>query len=211
MRERRIIGMLVAVLCAGSAVAEPKVFETQPIAGDPFRDFRIEECEGTRGFGIFTYETTDSVFRLSDLCVMEEAGDVISAETLRGLELTKKNSEGRAFENLKSGKSDYQRNSLAFTPDENAPDCTPEPVESIRYFIPNPEFIRQFPNATSMLAQGYTTKTVNSKPAHRSMQVYLGIRNISQGELGSNTMTTPVVNGFGDMYAVAEFSESSGT
>ena len=194
-----------------AVLADPAVVETRPIPGDPFGDYRISDCSGTRGFGLMTYDADGKVFRLSDLCVLEDSGGLHAVESLRGLQLTKKSRNGRAFEDLASGKSEYQRNAVIFLPNENAPGCSPEPVESIHVNLPNRSVIQAVNDASFAMLQGYTIPATSSNLGDAERQILFGIRSVTQGEMQPKSIQSPNINAFGDMYGTAVFNGSTGT
>ena len=53
---------VAAVLACSTALAEPIIIETQPVAGDPFRDFRVEGCDDV--FGVLMMTTTTPAIEL---------------------------------------------------------------------------------------------------------------------------------------------------
>lgn len=156
----------------------------QPLKGDPLRDTRLEGCAQTRGFALLRYMTpAGPVVHLSDLCLDEEQGRIISAETRDGFTLVEKSRKGRAFEVLESGKDKYSRRRVELVPDADTPGCTASDLHSLAYQLPRANHLR-VGGATALFASGYTIPATSEKPMHpRTSAVLLSIRDFSQADL----------------------------
>ncbi|POF27935.1 hypothetical protein [Roseibium marinum] len=182
----------------------------KPVSGDPLIDHRIDNCEGTKGFGWLKYDPSGKV-QLSDLCLNEETGTVVAAETLTDLELTAKSRNGRKFEDLASGASEYQRDRIEITGDQNAPGCTQDNVESLQFWVNNSS-VKQVQGERTAWIHGYTVPATSAKPMKPTAKLVFGLRNITQTDTGSNTFPNGLIkNGDGDIYGDASFSDTDGS
>jgi hypothetical protein len=181
-----------------------------PVSGDPLIDYQIDNCEGTRGFGWLRYEPS-RILRLSDLCLDEETGTAVAAEALYDLELTAKSRNGRKFEDLAPGANEYQRDRIEITGDQNAPNCTPDNVESFQFWA-NGSSVKQVPGQRTAWINGYTIPVTSPAPMKPTAKLLLGIRNLTQADTGSNTFPDGLItNGFGDIYGDASFTGTDGS
>ena len=211
----RLFGLfLIALLWAQSAAADghqPTVQGYRIFEGDPMVDYRVSNCTGTFGFGLLTYGTGGDAIRVSDFCLLEDQGLMVAAESLGGLQLTEQGPTGRAFEVLNSGPDPFQRNRVRLSPDENTAGCTPEPLMSVEYVLPNAAAIAAQPNPGFAMLQGYTIPATSLRPAKSQGEVLVGLRHVTQGELTPKTMGLGVVSLGGDVYGTANFSTEGGT
>lgn len=211
----RLLGLfLVALIWAQSASAEghqPTVLGYRVFDGDPMVDYRVSNCTGTFGFGLLTYGTAGDIVRVSDFCLLEDQGVMISAESVGGLQLTEQGPTGRGFEVLGSATDPYQRNRVRLSPDENTAGCTPEPVMSVEYVLPNATAIAAQPNLGFAMLQGYTIPATSLRPAKPQGEVLVGLRNVTQGELAPKTMGLGITGLGGDLYGTANFTGTDGS
>lgn len=95
------------------AFAEMTMTETQPIAGDSFRDYRIEGCNGVNGTGMYSYRPSSADnslpiydYIMSDFCLDLKSGSFFAYEPTEGLTLVRGSDElpigagGSSFELL---------------------------------------------------------------------------------------------------------------
>lgn len=159
MDNGRIVFALVAAFFASSAAAEPTVIETQPIEGDAFRDFRIDECGDTYGMVTYHYYSQNSgtSFELSDFCLDEEGGVLLSSEERGGFELVAKGRNGRRFEDLSSGDDEHSRYSIELNTYESIWGCSQPDINSHTFqYRTGKGRSRRFPDHYLTFSSGYT-------------------------------------------------------
>lgn len=208
---RFLAALIISVQLAHAQGSEPQVVGQPVLGGDPLIDYRITDCDGTRGYGLLTQGTLGRIIRLSDVCLLESRGSVAAGVSINGLQLTKQSPNGRAFEDLTSGDDEYSRNRISIYPDGNAPGCTPETVENFEFVLPNGPNLSGGQNGDFTMLQGYTLPATKPLPKRESAEVLIGLRNLTQGELAAETMPAGIVNAIGDMYGQATFGHNSGT
>ncbi len=151
---------LTLLFTAGLAAADPVLTETRPVAGDPLLDFRISGgCTGTFGMTTYHYYTPERgrTLVLSDLCLDEENGILLSAEENADFQLVSRSDSGRKFEILDSKKSEYDRYNIVLSSDTDGWACPYDVTQSYWYYY----FLgrgspSRFPDRDLHLAQGYT-------------------------------------------------------
>lgn len=196
------------LVIASYANAQNAIQDVQPVPNDPFQDHIINGCEGTQGFGVLTYGTTaETAIRLSDICILEEQGAVVAAESVSDLTLTRQGEAGRSFEDLTTGKPEYQRDTVNLT---SVGGCTAERIESIEYVL-HDDSVSRFSNEDFAMLQGYTTSHTAPRPAADRAEVLFGLRNITQGELEERSMPLGIHKAQGDTYGEAIFTGDRGT
>ncbi|MCA1243801.1 hypothetical protein LC092_15235 [Stappia stellulata] len=185
--------------------------DLQPLEGDPLRDTRLESCAQTRGFALLRYMTPDGpVVHLSDLCLDEDEGRIVSAETRDGFTLVEKSRNGRAFEVLDSGNDKYSRLRVQLVPDEDAPGCTANGLHSLAYQIPSAKGLT-VDGATALYATGYTIPATARKPMRpKTSVVLLSIRDFSQAEL-PRSLPQQHLPASADLYGMLDFSGDAAT
>jgi len=157
---RYMLGVISLALLfpTGPAAADPVLTEIRPIDGDPLRDFRISDCIGTFGMASYHYYSREKgrSLVLSDLCLDEENGILLSAEEKAGFQLVSKSDSGRKFEILGSGKNEYDRYNIVLS-SEDGWACPYEASKSYwyHYFLGRGSSSR-FPAQDLDFAQGYT-------------------------------------------------------
>lgn len=211
---RLLICFAMSLLWSLTALADshqPSVLGYRVFEGDPMVDYRVTNCTGTSGFGLLTYGTTGDIVRVSDFCLLEDQGLMIAAESVGGLQLTEQGPTGRGFEVLASGNDPFRRNRVKLNPNENTGGCTPEPVMSVEYVLPNAAAIAAQPNLGFAMLQGYTIPATALRPAKPQGEVLVGLRNVTQGELASKTMGLGVIGLEGDLYGTANFTQDGGS
>ncbi len=115
MFQRYLAIFLITGFFSNAALAESTITETQPIAGDPFRDFRIEGCSGTRAFGLMRYsQYGPDEIALTDICLDEDLESLQSVQPAKNLTLVGKDNGGYALEVLESGNDKYSRVRIEF-------------------------------------------------------------------------------------------------
>lgn len=192
-----------------AAIASSRISKVLPNGAEDVIDYRIASCRGTAGFGHMLYHGSNRTV-LTDVCLNEETGDFLSAETLNGLELTAKGRNGRKFENLSSGGSFYERDHVQVLPDENIPGCTPENIESLHASIQSPKN-KDFSNQPFGHFIGYTLPATASIPKTKSANIYFGLRSITPDPSEIATFKPgQIINSQGDMLASAVFENGSG-
>ncbi|WP_306030049.1 hypothetical protein [Stappia sp. MMSF_3263] len=157
---RFMLGVISLALLfpTGPTAADPVLTETRPIDGDPLRDFRISDCIGTFGMASYHYYTREKgrTLVLSDLCLDEENGILLSAEEKAGFQLVSNSDSGRKFEILGSGKNEYDRYNIVLSSEDGSA-CPYEASKSYwyHYFLGRGSSSR-FPDQDLHFAQGYT-------------------------------------------------------
>ena len=126
---------------------------TAPITNDPFADYRLTECSGTRGLLLMNYDTLNGISELSDFCFDPDAGSLDSSEPRADLALSEDSSLGRAYEVLESGTDRYSRVRLDFGQELG---CTTQIAEnSVNFTIPDGSLVRN-PETLFLYARGFT-------------------------------------------------------
>lgn len=185
------------------------VVATQPIDGDPFKDYRIDNCEKTRGFGYILYSTSKGyITSVTDICFDAKQGGVVSAETISGFQLVKDSKNGRLFEILSSGNSENSRTSIKFAQDDATPGCGPKEIQTIYYSLPYGTPLSRN-DASYAYAIGYTIPATSNSPKKSESKALLSINYFSQAELPQQT--TDNLPFSGDMYGDLSFNENEGT
>ncbi len=191
---------------------DPSLRAEEPAPGLPAHDYRIEDCQGTLGFGKLYYSSDDATKSISDICILEAEGRVLGAEPLESLELTKKGRNGRAYEDLASGSTDYDRNSIKILPDENAPGCAKETVESF-HLLRKDSPVSNRASAGAAFMEGYTIPATSPVPKAKTAEIWFGLRNVSRGRINggnADTKSFKASSDFGDFIGKAQFSDNGG-
>ena len=177
---RLMLGVISLALLfpIGPAAADPVLTETRPIDGDPLLDFRISNCAGTFGMASYHYYTREKgrTLVLSDLCLDEESGLLLSAEEKAGFQLVSNSDSGRKFEILDSGNNEYDRYNITLSSDTDVGACPYKVTQSSWYYYSlgrgSPS---RFPDQDLHLAQGYTiddtSDEVKADPENSSHEV----------------------------------------
>lgn len=199
----------LAMTCA-TAVAEPIVDRTLPTGAPDIVDYKVSECDGLLGFGRIHYRKPLNVI-LTDFCFDEETGNFYSAEPLVGLELTAKSRNGRVYEDLASGNSEYTRKHVKIIPEENLPGCMPEPAESVHAKFNAPQSAEGKGQRHGYFI-GYTFPTTAAQVGADKGDIYFGLRLIGPDPSGKATFRTGgIENAIGDFLSTAVFDGDSGT
>lgn len=211
--------IIFLLFIATPAVADPKLTETHPIKGDPFIDYRISDCSGTRGMGMFYYLTTGSnggnVAEISDFCLDETIGHMLASEEIDGLTLVKKGKSVRQFELLDGESNDYSRVSIRIASDEVSLACLSSITgsEFTFYHIPNPKYIKRNSNSSQAIFTGFTigktsenTLRVNSGGKHQ-----ISISPISQDSNRHLDTDSKLEGGVVQMLGALTFNDGAGT
>ncbi|MBL4646038.1 MAG: hypothetical protein COA52_17050 [Hyphomicrobiales bacterium] len=209
---RTILITLSILVIFPSWANDPSLTVEEPAPGLPIYNYRIDNCPGILGFGKLYYSNDYATKSISDICILEQEGRVLGAEPLERLELTKKGRNGRAYEDLASGSSDYDRNSIKILPDENAPGCVQETVESF-HLLRKDTPVSNSSNAGTSFMIGYTIPATAPLPKAKTAEIWFGLRDISRGRIDGDTAkmgTFEPSNDFGDFIGKAQFSDSGG-
>ncbi|WP_035898767.1 peptidoglycan-binding protein [Labrenzia sp. DG1229] len=158
--------------------AAPKINSVNPLVGDPFQDHFIDTCTGLKGFLLLNYDTLNNITELSDFCLDEETGIMVSSETRTGFVLSETSAFGRAYEILETGDSKHTRVRVGLG---NGHSCSDSFMEhSVEYNIPDGKLNRHSETGY-MYGIGYTV----SQPFRSAMPIreidgaILSIRNFS--------------------------------
>lgn len=170
-----------------STVADASGRVTYPVPGDPLIDFRIDQCEATRGFGsVWYFSDKGPVFALSDLCIDEKNGKITSIETREGFTLVEKSKNGKQLEIIGSAEKQAGRTKARFVR-LGCVENDPDDVFFIYYYFLNENEFRFFDTSmATMLA--HTVPPLSNKPKKsdgESMPMSLIL--FSQAELPEQT------------------------
>ncbi len=178
------LGVFFSLLVTNTAFAEPKGHATHPIPNEPFTDFRIDQCEATRGFGTYWHFTAmGPITVLSDICIDEETGTVTSYEPRSGYTLVEKSKNGKILEIIDSSREQALRTHLRFT---NI-DCT----DNEEYFVFNGSLTESenLPDAHGTVVGGCTIPPTPGEPSKTTAEfAYLSLHLISQAQFEQKTI-----------------------
>lgn len=151
----------------------------RPVDGDTFQDHLISQCGGTRGMLMMNYGTSMGITELSDFCLDEQTGSMVSSETRDGFVLAENGPQGRAFEILETGHDKYSRVRVGIGSEHVW--CLPtDETQAVQYFIPD-NILSRHSDAGYMLASGYTVTDVDKAEwsIASGQQAYLSFRDFS--------------------------------
>lgn len=157
-----VLSIFLLTTVANSAFAEAKGGGTYPIPGTPVIDYRIDQCEGTKGFGAMWYHTeNDLILGLSDFCIDEEKGTIVSAEPLEGLTLTEQSRNGKIFEKIRSPENTL-RTEVRF----QRTDCDADNPDGVFYTLHHvsAEDLSSVSGTRSANMHGYTIPSTSNAP-----------------------------------------------
>ncbi|MES0881220.1 hypothetical protein [Roseibium sp. SCP14] len=156
-----VLSIFLLTTATNSALAEGKV--THPLPGDPLIDFRIDNCDATRGFASIRYATDKGpIVALSDLCIDEEKGTITSVETREGFTLVEKSRHGKTFEVIDSDEVQGLRTKVQLIESECVVD-DPDDVFTTNHFFASKDKFR-IPSDYGANMLGYTIPSFSNKP-----------------------------------------------
>lgn len=213
-----VLSVFILSLGTNSAFAETKGRVTHPLPGDPLIDFRIDECEATKGFGSIWYFTESGpAFGLSDLCIDEEKGRVTSIETRDGFTLVEKSRNGKRLEVVGSSATQSFRTHVRFTRGDCVEDDPDSVFDTYHGFLYDDHF--SIPDTRSAVMLGYTIPSLSNKPKKSvTEQIPMTLILFSQAQLPhQTTQVLPEVGQFRGELSVSgntgvfSISEGAGT
>lgn len=186
-----------------------EVKSVSPLQGDLFQDHIIESCPSLRGFLLLNYDTLNNITELSDFCLDEETGTMVSSETRTDFVLSEKSDLGRSYEILDTGDNRHNRVRVSFSSDHSCSDVFLE--HSVEYNIPDGK-LRRHSDTGYAYGTGYTVShpSIKGRLIGDLEGALLSIRNFSIRRTSpSSTKSTQLPSG-ADMRGVVRSNGNKG-
>ncbi|MGJ8533050.1 MAG: hypothetical protein ACSHYC_12780 [Alphaproteobacteria bacterium] len=170
------------------AAAAPTITETQPVEGDPFKDFRIENCDAKFGLALIQYDTLGGPFVISDFCIDAKNARFTGAEIKQGFELVSDSRAGQKFDIPSTRDRAYPPTSFTILREDNALSCHVEGVTSFDYPLYEEE-LERFPEFDFAYATGFTYDKVGALPTSvEPTEVLLSLTNFNQYDIKEKSL-----------------------
>lgn len=188
--DNLMAGLIVAsaIFLSVPATADEQVIKLLPTGEEYQPDFKIAICTELRGIGRFHYDHATGISAISDFCINEENGVVMSAETRSGFQIVSKTKTARAYEVLSSGSDEHSRVRLVMTANSDwFSDCNADGAHRIEYYVPDNN-LQHFSEKGYAYSLGHTVPYATKVPLNSATQsVYLSLRSFSQAALPEQT------------------------
>lgn len=204
---------LFLVLCtaAQGVAAETIVVETHPIEGDPFKEFRIEDCSAKRGLALMQYDSLAGPFVISDFCIDEDNALFTGAEIKHGFEQVSDTRAGLKFDIPGTRNRQFPPTSFTIFREGLGRSCDVEGIKAFDYPIFAQELDR-YPEFDFAYAMGFTFDEFAAPPISvEPVEIEIGFTNFNQYDIENKSLgRTGLPTGI-SVYASLAISGAEGT